>query len=490
MFWKMDNQKNTDIQSEGHTALTVEALRHVLANMEDAEFMECETNHDQTITLIYIRTLIDSERLNESIIGPLNRCTDKTIPDCLETSRVSEIAGMSEGVKHLIEGSVLLCDTLQNKWWAVHLENPLGRAIEPSETETVIYGAKDSFTEQLEDNIALIRRRLPTTALKTEKFTVGYLSKTPVVLMYMEGLTNPEFISIAKEKITSIDFDQFLDSSQIAVFMEDHPHTVFPQFLQTDRPDACAYSLGIGKVVLLVGNSPFALVAPSTFFHLFHSPEDYFLRWVTASFFRCIRFFSYFLSVSLIPLYVALTTFHYQMIPLQILFVLTESRSKLPFTPFWEALLTLITLEIIKEASLRMPTKTGQTLGVIGGIVIGEATVAAGFASKVLIVLVGISAIASFLVPTYQMTKSTSIIQFGLLVLSSFLGVLGIVLGMIGMLAHLNGLTSLRQPYFAPVAPFYGKDWNDLFISSPLTWMKTRPGYLRPLQKWRYSRRR
>jgi hypothetical protein len=150
----------------------------------------------------------------------------------------------------------------------------------------------------------------------------------------------------------------------------------------------------------------------------------------------------------------------------------------------------LITLEIIREASLRMPTKSGQTLGVIGGIVIGQATVEAGFVSKVLIVVVGISAIASFLVPNYLMTKSTTLIQFAFLILSSFLGVLGIVFGMIGLLAHLNALTSLKQPYFAPVAPFYGKDWIDLFIRGPLHWMKTRPEHLRPLQKWRYNRRR
>jgi hypothetical protein len=178
------------------------------------------------------------------------------------------------------------------------------------------------------------------------------------------------------------------------------------------------------------------------------------------------------------------------MIPLQNLYVLLESRSQLPYTPFWEGFLMIITLEIIKEASLRMPTKTSQTLGVIGGIVIGQAAVAAGFGSKVLIVLMGISAISSFLVPNYLVTKSSTIIQITFLVLSAFLGILGIVIGIIAVLARLNGLTSLKQPYFAPISPFHGKDWLDLFIRGPLHWMKTRPEYLRTLQKWRYNRRR
>jgi hypothetical protein len=185
---------------------------------------------------------------------------------------------------------------------------------------------------------------------------------------------------------------------------------------------------------------------------------------------------------------VALTTYHYQMIPLQILYVLMESRTKLPFTPFWEALIMLVIIEIIKEASLRMPTKTSQTIGIIGGIVIGQAAVEAGFASKVLIVLVGISAIASFLVPNYLVTKATTVLQFIILILASFFGILGIAFGLILLLAHLNGLSSLKQPFFAPISPLYWRDWNDLFVRAPLPWAKLRPEYLKTVKKWRVSK--
>jgi hypothetical protein len=493
MFWKKFG--NSTGQAAGRpntvqTEITLEALQRMLANMEDAEIIERQPHPDQKVILVYIRTLIDQTRLNESIIEPLNRCSQDTIYDCIPSSKVSIVATLEDAQNRLLSGSILLFDPVRNQWLAVPLENPLSRSIETSETETVIYGPKDSFSEQLDQNITMIRRRLPLTALKTERFTIGSLTKTTVVLMYIEGLTNPEFIAAARNEISKIDYDQFYDTSQVAAFMEDHHHSIFPQFLQTDRPDACAYSLGLGKLVIFAGNTPYALIAPITFFHLFQSPEDYFLRWPVASFFRCIRFLSFFLSVTLIPLYVALATHHYQMVPLQILLVLLESRSKLPFTPFWESFLMLITLEIIKEASLRMPTKTSQTLGVIGGIVIGQAAVQAGFASKVLIVLVSISAISSFLVPNYQMTKTNTLLQLVFLSLSAFLGIPGIVLGLIAVLAHLNGLSSLKQPYFAPVAPFYAKDWLDLFIRGPLIWMKVRPEFLRPLQKWRFSRRR
>ncbi|CAG7651063.1 spore germination protein [Paenibacillus allorhizosphaerae] len=494
MVWKKvtnglapDNEASPD---KVEIPLTMEALIQATANMSDAEIIERPVLDERKITLLYIKSLIDLERLNETVIEPLNHLSDNTVNECIAAAGISEVTGLQNAKRLLMQGSVLVHDSRIDRWWAVSLPNPLGRSIESSETETIILGPKDSFSEKIEDNINLIRRRLPTPNLKAESFTVGSLSKTTIVIMYMEGVTNPKHVATAREKITAIDYDMILEASHLGFFIEDHVHSVFPQFMQTDRPDASAYFLGTGKLVILVGGTPFVLVAPITFFHLFQSPEDYINRWLVASFLRLIRYLSFMISITLIPLYVALTTHHYQMIPLQNLFVLLESRSKLPFTPFWEACLMLITLEIMKEASLRMPTKSGQTLGVIGGIVIGQAAVEAGFASKVLIVLVGISAIASFLVPNYMITKANTMVQFVLLILASFLGLLGMVLGLILLLIHLNGLSSLKQPYLAPLAPFFGKDWKDLFIRAPLPSLKSRPLFLHPLKKWRYSRRR
>jgi hypothetical protein len=490
LFPKKPKQNNNESLSSSKNLITEEALKASLTNIEEAEIISMETTKGLNVFLYYIRTLIDSERLNETVVEPVKQCSQNQIDKCLTNAKLNQLSFLEEAEKQLVKGSVLLYVPTQNQWWATPLETPLSRSIEPSETETVIYGSRDSFTEQIDQNITLIRQRLPLTSLKTEKMTIGSLSQTKIVMMYIEGLTNPEFITIAKDKLKKIDFDQFLDASQVAAFMEDHRHTLFPQYLETDRPDACAYALGLGKLIFLVDKSPFALIAPINFFHLFQSPEDYFLRWIIASFLRCIRFISFFLTLILVPLYVALSTHHYQILPLQIMYVMLQQRGKLPFTPFWEATLMLITLEIIKEASLRMPTKSGQVLGVIGGIVIGEATVQAGFASNVLIVLVGISAIASFLVPNYMMTKITTLIQLVLLFLSSLLGIPGIVLGLIVVLTHLNGLTSLKQPYFAPISPLYLKDWNDLFIRGSLLWMKERPSFLSPMQKWRMKNRR
>lgn len=492
MFWTKRLKKirhetkggNMLLQKRDH--LSIETLKDLISNMDDGELIEHRINRDRKVTIIYIRTLIDQERLNESIIQPIKNFSEEMIHTCLFTAKAAAVTGLDEAQKLLMQGHVLLHDTASN-WLAVPLENPLGRNVEQSESETILYGPKDSFTEQIDQNVTLLRRRLPLTELKTENFSAGYLTKVKVVMMYIEGIANPDIVDIARKKISKVNFDIILEQSELAAFMEDHIHSVFPQFQQTDRPDQCAYSLGLGKIVILVANTPFALVAPITFFNLFQTPEDYIHRWLVASFLRCIRYVSYVVSLLLIPLYVALTTYHYQVIPLQILFVLLESRSKLPFSPFWEGLLMLLVLEIIKEASLRMPDKTSTTLGTIAGIVIGQAAVEAGFVSKVLIVLVGVAAVASFLVPNYLLSKTNTLIQFGFLVLASLLGIPGIVFGLIFMLAHLNGLSSLKQPYLAPVAPLYWRDWMDFFIRAPITWMKKRPKHVHPLFKWRYN---
>ncbi|MCK1995286.1 spore germination protein [Peribacillus muralis] len=490
MFRKRNNQNDAkESKTKIDTVFSIEVLKSRLVNMEDAVTVDTKTNK-QVVTLLYIKTMIDHERLNESILRPLINCSDTSFTECIHNSEISQIHSLEEAELQILSGSILLYSPIDNKCVGVHIDNPLSRAIESSETETVLLGPKDSFSEKLENNITLIRRRLPLTELKTESFMVGTVTKTKVVMMYIEGIANPDLMDIARKKISAINFDVILDSSHVAAFMEDHYNSVFPQYQQTDRPDMAAYSLAMGKLVIVVNNTPFVLIAPITFFHLFQSPDDYIQRWIVASLSRVVRYVSFVVSIILIPFYVALSTYHYQMIPLPTLYVLIESRSKLPLTPFWEALLMLITLEIIKEASLRMPTKTGQTLGVIGGIVIGDAAVQAGFASKVLIVLVGISAISSFLVPNYAMTRSNVIIQFIFLVFAEFLGIVGITVGMILLLAHLNKLSSLEQPYFAPVSPFIPRDWLDLFIRGPFRLMKKRPKFSRPLNQWRYSRRR
>jgi hypothetical protein len=467
---------------------TPQQIEQLFADIHDAKMHELLAD-DQTVKLFYIQSLVDGEHLQSDVVLPVLHGLAGQSGRKIISDEIVQIDSLAQAEEQILRGAVLVFYE-NGSVFAVKKQTSLGRSIDTSEQESIVYGPKDSLSEQLEKSLTLIRRRLPVPKLKSKNFTIGSLSKTSVVLLYMDGIVNPEFVRIAEQKTKEIDFDGFFDSAHVSAFLEDHIFSVFPQYQQTDRPDALAAALTCGKVVWLVDNTPFALVAPVTFFDLFQSPEDYINRWMVGSFLRGLRFVAFMIALFLTPSYVAVTVHHYQMIPLAILFVLMESRSKIPFTPFWEALLMLLTLEILKEASLRMPTKSGQTLGIVGGIVIGQAAVEAGIASNILIIAIAISAVASFLIPNYLMTNASKLIQFVFLILAAWLGMWGIGFGLIWLFIHLHGLTSLRQSYLAPLIPFYGRDWKDTIIRVPMSFMKTRPSHLKTLVRFRVSKRR
>lgn len=488
LFETSKSDSHADPQPDTSGPPTPQQIQHLFRDIHDAQIHELNAA-GKTVKLFYIRSLVDVEQVQSDIVLPILHGSTEQNGQKIISDDFVQIKTLSQAEEQILQGGILVFYE-NGHVCAVNKKNNLGRSIDTSEQEAIVYGPKDSLSEQLEESLTLIRRRLPVPILKSKKFEIGSLSKTCVVLLYMEGIANPEFVRIAEEKTTDIDFDVFFDSAHISAFMEDHVYSVFPQFQQTDRPDVLASALSSGKVVWLVDNTPFALVAPVTFFDLFQSPEDYIHRWMVSSFLRGLRFIAFMLALILTPSYVAVTIHHYQMIPLEMLFVLMESRSKIPFTPFWEALFMLLTLEILKEASLRMPVKSGQTLGIVGGIVIGQAAVQAGIASNILIIFIAISAIASFLVPNYLMTNASKLVQFVFLILAAWLGMWGIGFGLIWLLIHLHGLTSLRQPYLAPLVPFYGSDWKDTFVRLPMFVMKTRPGHLKTLARFRVSKRR
>ncbi|PTX64702.1 GerA spore germination protein [Melghirimyces profundicolus] len=481
-----DEPSNEVHQPDRGSALTVKQLQKRFKDVHDARVQQL--HHDsRTVTLFYVRSLIDVEKLQVDILFPLLYGQKDHTDHAVVSDQVQPVPDLEQAIHQSLQGAVIVFT--EGNVFAVKIPSTLSRPIETSEQEQILYGPKDSLSEQLEQNLTLIRRRLPVPELKSCMFNLGTLSKTDVALLYMEGITNPELLRTALEKTSNVDYDAFFDSSHIGAFLEDHENSVFPQFQHTDRPDAIAAALASGKIVWLVANSPFALIAPITFFDMFQSPEDYVQRWTVGSFLRSLRFFAFLAVMILAPMYVALTTHHYYSIPLQLLYLLMESRSEIPFTPFWEATFMLLTLEILKEGSLRMPTKSGQTLGIVGGIVIGQAAVEANIASNILIVFIALTGVASFLVPNYIMTTSSKLIQLLLLILAAWLGMWGVIWGLVFALIHLTGLTSLKQPYFAPLSPMFWRDWKDTVIRVPLPKMKHRPAYLNPVTSSRTKRK-
>lgn len=400
--------------------------------------------------IYFISSLVKVENVNKFIVCPILEANHSKDGIRFPVVNLEKDTSFEHAVANLLRGSIIVSHIQEKFYLSINIPSDTGRSIEPSDQETTLYTPLEGFTEQLAPNLTLIRRFLPTVDLKSEIFEVGELSKSKIALLYMEGLANPDEIQSIKEKLKRVNAKFIMNSSYLSRLLEDSPKSSFPQFKISDKPDFASYALSSGKIVLIVDQNPFVIIGPISFFDFFLSSEDYIHNAPIAFFIRAIRFIGYFTSLLLVPIYVAITTFHYEALPLELLFIVTESRSRVPFPPFLESILIILILEFLKEASKRMPAKTGNTLGVVGGIIIGDAAVQAGLASNILIVMVGIMAVSSFVVPNYLMGVSSKFIRIIFLVLSDQLGLFGVIAGFCILIIHLNSIYSLKKPYLLP----------------------------------------
>ncbi|WP_053368094.1 spore germination protein [Bacillus sp. FJAT-27245] len=361
------------------------------------------------------------------------------------------------------------------------------RAIAPPEVEFSVMGPKEAFVESISINTNLIRKRLPIKELVIEEIIIGTLTKTKVAIFHIEGITNSENVKTISDRIKAIDFDTIIDSSFIVQLISDNMYSPFPQLLDTERPDRVASILAEGKIAVLVDGSPHALIAPTTLGEFFSSFDDYYLNWILSTFFRLIRFFSIVFSVLVTPLYVAVLTYHYELIPKDLLTTLVSSRRVIPLPPILEALFLELTIELLREAGARLPTKVGQTIGIVGGIVIGTASVDAGLTSNVLLIFVALAALASFTTPVYKMGNTIRLLRFPFLLFAAFWGLLGIAFCLCIMLTHLIRLTSMNRPFLEPFYPPRLVDNKDVLIRFPFSSEKTRPLFLRTKNPVRFK---
>jgi len=276
-----------------------------------------------------------------------------------------------------------------------------------------------------------------------------------------------DIVNQLKARIQSLKVDSITDSNVLIQIIDDHQNSPFPQFYTTERPDIAVSKLYAGKVIGLVDDSPNIFCTPSTFFDFFESPDDYNQRWIIGTGVRILRYMALFITLILTAFYVSICTYHYEMIPQSLLQSIMQSRSRVPFPPIVEAIFLEIVIELLREAGARLPTKIGQTIGIVGGIVIGQAAVQAGITSNILIIVVAVSAIASFIVPSYIMSSSIRIIRFLFIVMAGFMGNIGIFFALGILTIHLTGLTNLSSPYFMPISPTFVKDWMESIVRGP-----------------------
>ncbi|MFS0654952.1 spore germination protein [Bacillus sp. 179-C3.3 HS] len=436
----------------------------------------------------YFRSLINGNLLHEQILPAMKHLHEHpTLEELKEIIPIDQgvITSDNEKVKEsLHRGCIAIrLETDWDKALLFPIADKKGRQISQPEIEFGIISSQEAFVELLDTNLNLIRQRLPTPDLKVVERTVGTLSQTKIAVLYIEHIANPDNIDTVVQRIEDIDYDQILDANYLAQILYDESNTIFPLFLNTERPDRVSSGLAEGKIAVLVDGSPHTLLAPTILLEYFSTMEDYNTAWITASSLRLLRIFAVVFSIFATPLYVAILTFHYELIPKDLLETIVSSRYLVPFPPIVEALFLEISIELLREAGSRLPAKVGQTLGIVGGIVIGQAAVAAGLTSNILLIIVALSALASFVTPIYKMGNTIRLLRFPFLFAAQAWGALGIALMGSFLLTHLMKLTSIGQPYLQPIYPLRLADLKGSLVRLPLRFLNKRPQNLRVQNK-------
>lgn len=452
--------------------------------------------------LIFIDGLIDKQIINESILKPLlieeffaeeiKELATKDIIKFIEenTMTINELEvvdNLEDVIKGPLNGdSILLVDgykqafVLNSKGWNM-------RGISEPQTESVIRGPRDGFTETLRVNTALIRRRIKHPALRVKSMNVGKYTKTDVEICYIEGLTNKHLVEEVKERVQNINIDNIQESGFIEQLIEDNHITLFPQILSTERPDRVVANMLEGRIAIVADGTPFVLIVPVTFSVFLQSPEDYYSRFIIGSFLRLLRFVAIIIALTLPALYIAIIAFHPEMIPTQLALAFAGGRAAVPFPSYIEAFIMTGLMELLREASIRLPNPIGPTIGIVGALIIGEAAVSASIVSPFMVIIVATTTIASFAIPDYSAASALRLGKFPLMIFSTIFGLYGLVLGLIILSIHLVSLKSFGIPYMTPMAPSRINDLKDALIRTPLWSLVTRPEYLRTKNKQRFS---
>jgi hypothetical protein len=467
------------IQSEMHQNLQV--LRSIYEDCSDVVFRPFCIGSIMDATLIYIEGLSNNEEIDANVLAPLMKETGEFtehtefIKKKIPVAKVQEINTIADCVEQISNGNPVILIEQEKQGFALGLAKWEKRSIEEPTSESVVRGPRDGFSETLGVNTSLIRRKLKSPQLKMKTMKIGFYTQTQIVIAYIERIADKSLIEEVTGRLQGIDMDAILESGYIEEMIEDNPFSPFPQLLSTERPDVAVSSLLEGRVVILVDGTPVALVAPTTLYSLLQSSEDYYQRFWIGTSIRWLRYLFLLISLLLPSLYVAILTYHQEMVPTTLLISMAASREQVPFPALIEALFMEITFEALREAGIRLPKQVGAAVSIVGALVIGQAAVQAGMVSAPMVMVVAITGIASFTIPRYTAGIALRMLRFPIMILAGTLGLLGVMLGILFILIHLCSLRSFGIPYLSPMAPMKGQDMKDVLLRAPWWMMNSRP---------------
>ncbi|GAF63426.1 spore germination protein [Bacillus sp. TS-2] len=475
----------------------ISVLESTFKNDSDLIIREVSTSlFKNDCSIVYIEGIADSHSVEEFIIKSLTVekvSHDIQLEDILQIKKYISIGYIEilENIEtvqaRLLNGYTVLLVEGFDHCLGIDTKSFKERAIQESETEVLVRGPRDSFTEVIRTNTALIRQRIRSIHLRVISMEIGTTTNTEVSVVYLDHIAEQNLVDEVMRRLKKIDIDSILESGYIEELIQDKTLTPFPTILNTERPDKVAGKLLEGRIAILVNGTPFVLVVPALFIEFYQVPEDYYQRFDYISLLRILRLVALFLSLLAPSLYIAITTFHHEMLPPTLLVSLYSQREGVPFPAFVEAIIMEIAFEIIREAGLRMPRAVGQAVSIVGTLVVGLAAVEAGLVSAAMVIIVAITAISSFVIPTFSMSISFRMLRFPMMLLSATFGLYGIAVGCLIILLHLCSLRSFGIPYMSPIAPFNLQDQKDSILRLPIWMMNKRPKLLNHDNKMRTS---
>ncbi|ETI66144.1 spore germination protein [Neobacillus vireti] len=487
--------KHKTVQNSAHEQLflgedydvRLKWFKTTFQNSDDITVHELTTNQTRC-GIVFLQGMVDQQIFDDQvlkyIVSPGFASSRKDLfhkildLQSISTMCTSIVADIQEAADSVLEGKIIIFFEGDSRMLVIPLTSFEKRAVSETTNENVIRGPREAFVEDIQTNITLIRRKIKSPDLKMEQLVVGRYTKTKVTIGYIQGVCKEELITDIKQRINQLEIDGVLEGSYIEECIEQFPLSPFPQTQKTERPDVAAAALLEGRAVLFVDGTPIPLLVPVTMYMFLQSAEDYYQRFFLTSFIRLLRYTYLLVSLLFPSFYIAITTFHPEMIPTTLLISVAASRDNVPFPGLVEAFIMELAFEGLREAGIRTPKAIGQAIGVLGALVIGQAAVQAGIVSAPMVIIVSITGIASFIIPGYDLAFTIRLLRFPIMILAGTFGIFGLMIGCILIYIHVVNLHSFGVPYLSPTAPLRPADLKDVFIRAPWWFMKRRPSFV------------
>ncbi|MGZ0049830.1 spore germination protein [Brevibacillus gelatini] len=461
----------------------VEVLKNLFSDCSDFVIREFRLKHSARAIAVFVDGLIDTAQVNEALKALMIMEAGDDNIDVIEeallpVSQIDRVDDYKKLLQAVLSGDTGILVDGNKEALTLGIRGAEIRSVNEPEGEAVVRGAREGFIENIRTNTSMLRRKMRTPRLKMRSLVVGRETNTNVVVAYLQGISDAQVVEEVSRRISKIEIDAVLESGYIEELIQDNIYSPFPQIMYTERPDTVAASLLGGRVAIFVDGTPMVLIAPATFWMMMQASEDYFERFQMTTLLRWLRFLFLVIALLTPALYVAITTYHQQMLPTTLLLSVAAARESIPFPAIVEALIMEIAFEALREAGIRLPKTVGQAVSILGALVVGQAAVQAGIVSAPMVIVVSLTGIASFTIPHFNAAISIRMLRFPLMIAASILGIYGILVGVLLILGHMANLRSFGVPYLSPVAPMSVGDLKDVLVRVPWAFMVKRPRLL------------